>query len=137
MVSSREGKTIVPDHKLVLVACSSDIEAHFICALLNSSIVRFVALGYAIQTQFAPHLLDFIRIPRYNPTDPLHRRLSELSQAAHEAAQAGDEKRLEALEAEIDREAAKLWGLTEAELREIQESLRELEGEVPAAEEEA
>nr|AGN32389.1 TsoI restriction-modification enzyme [Thermus scotoductus] len=137
VVSSREGKTIVPDHKLVLVACSSDIEAHFICALLNSSIVRFVALGYAIQTQFAPHLLDFIRIPRYNPTDPLHRRLSELSQAAHKAAQAGDEKRLEALEAEIDREAAKLWGLTEAELREIQESLRELEGEVPAAEEEA
>ena len=83
------------------------------------------------------HILEHIRIPRYQPTDPVHRRLAELSQAAHKAAQAGDEKRLEALEAEIDREAAKLWGLTEAELREIQESLRELEGEVPAAEEEA
>jgi len=38
------------------------------------------------------------------------------------------------IEAEIDQLAAQLWGLTADELREIQESLAELEGvEVPVA----
>jgi hypothetical protein len=40
--------------------------------------------------------------------------------------QAGDRLTVLGIEAEIDRLAAQLWGLTEAELREIQESLAEL-----------
>ena len=39
---------------------------------------------------------------------------------------AGEAARVREIEAEIDRLAAKLWGLTEAELQEIQESLAEL-----------
>ncbi len=123
-----ESKPIVPDHKLVLIPCSNSTEAHFICALLNSSIVRFAALGYTVQTQFAPHLLNYIRIPRYDPSHRVHGRLAELSQAAHAAAAAGEQNRLGEIEAEIDRQAARLWGLSEAELREIQTSLAELGG---------
>lgn len=129
VVGCQDNKPIVPDHKLVLVPCVDSSEAHFICALLNSALVRFAALGYSIQTQFAPHLLDYIRIPRYDPSEPLHQRLAELSDHAHEAARAGEEKRLKELEAEIDRQAARLWGLTDEELREIQQNLHELAGE--------
>lgn len=39
---------------------------------------------------------------------------------------AGHRARVQAIEAEIDRLAAQLWGLTDDELREIQESLAEL-----------
>ena len=38
----------------------------------------------------------------------------------------GDAARVWEVEAEVDRLAARLWGLTDAELREIQESLAEL-----------
>jgi len=38
----------------------------------------------------------------------------------------GDPVRMREIEAEVDRLAARLWGLTDAELREIQESLAEL-----------
>jgi hypothetical protein len=44
--------------------------------------------------------------------------------------------RLWEIEAEIDARTAKLWGLSENELQEIQQSLRELAGEEePQAEE--
>ncbi|MGC9084380.1 MAG: hypothetical protein ACP5ME_14545, partial [Anaerolineae bacterium] len=103
-------------------------EAHFVCACLNSSIGQMVAVSYAVEIQMDPHILEHIRIPRYDPENPVHRRLSELSREAHAAAEAEDEKRLRAIEAEIDRQAAKLWGLTDRELLEVQQSLRELAG---------
>jgi hypothetical protein len=55
-----------------------------------------------------------------------------LSEQAHEAAQKGDQKRLRQIEAAIDQQAAPLWGLTDAELRQIQQSLQQLTGEEPA-----
>ena len=45
----------------------------------------------------------------------------------HQATAAGDTARVREIETEIDRLAARLWGLTAAELKEIQESLQELQ----------
>lgn len=129
VVGTRDGKATVPDHKLMLVDCSSEQEAYFVCACLNSSLGQFIARSYAVEIQMNPHILEHTRIPRYEPSNPVHRRLAELSQAAHEAARRGDTMELQRIEAEIDRQAAQLWGLTEAELRAIQQSLRELAGE--------
>jgi len=53
----------------------------------------------------------------------MHRCLSRLSKRAHKVAKIGDEKQLQKIETEIDLWAAKLWGLSNEELREIQESL--------------
>ncbi|MEN3027625.1 MAG: SAM-dependent DNA methyltransferase, partial [Chlorobiota bacterium] len=111
-----DGRPTVPDHKLMLVDCGSEEEAHFVCACLNSSLGQFVAQSYAVEIQMDPHILDHIRIPRFDPSNSVHIRLAELSQEAHEAAKAGDEKRLQRIESEIDQTAAKLWGLTDEEL---------------------
>jgi len=74
------------------------------------------------------HVLENIRIPRYDPQDAVHRCLAELSQTAHQAAVgATGGLPLHEIEAEIDRQAAQVWGLSEDELREIQASLQELE----------
>jgi hypothetical protein len=51
-----------------------------------------------------------------------------LSQRAHELAAAGDKKGLKAVEDEVDRAAAELWGITAEELAEIRRSLEELQG---------
>lgn len=75
------------------------------------------------------HVLEYIHVPKYNPSEPSHQKLAKLSKEAHEAVKAGDENRLRQIESKIDRVAAQLWGITDEELREIQQSLRELEGE--------
>jgi len=119
-------KCIIPDHTLILVACGDRDEAHFVCASLNSAPSRFVVQSYIVLHP-DPHILDRVRVPRFDPASPTHRQLSALSLAAHTAASTGDAAHVREMEIEIDRLAAQLWGLTDAELREIQESLAELE----------
>ncbi len=118
-------RCVVPDHTLILIPCQEAAEAHFVCAALNSSPSRFVVQNYIVLHP-DPHILQRVRVPRFNSSDPVHCQLAALSQQAHAAAAAGDTAAVQAIEAEIDRLAAQLWGLTEAELREIQESLAEL-----------
>ncbi len=65
-------------------------------------------------------------IPRFDPANPLHLRLAELSQQAHALAAAGDQAGLPAIEAQVDEAAAELWGISERELQEIRRSLEEL-----------
>ncbi|MEN3027394.1 MAG: DUF559 domain-containing protein [Chlorobiota bacterium] len=126
VISSVDGKVVVPDQTVYQTPFTAPEPAHFFCACLNSSPGRLVYAmhGYKhVSVDFIQH----IHVPRYDPSNALHRRLAELSQAAHKAAGEGDTARLQQLEAEIDQQAAQLWGLTDAELREIQTSLQELE----------
>jgi len=129
VVGLHQSKPIVPQETVTLVECSSESEAHYICALVNSSPFQFAAISYSQEggkSMGSMHILEHIRIPRFDPKNPVHFRLAELSQAAHEAAKVGDGLRLREIEAEIDLLAAKLWNLSDDELREIQESLAEL-----------
>jgi len=129
VVSVVGNKSIIPQETVSLVPCRSAEEAHYVCAALNCS-----PFGFAVESHSqkggksfgTPSILENVRVPQYDPTNPTHRALSDLSQQAHAATAAGDAARVREIEAEIDRLAAKLWGLTEAELQEIQESLAEL-----------
>jgi hypothetical protein len=121
-------RTIIPDHKLMLIDCEGLEESHFICALLNSSIVRLAIIGYAIEIQMNPHILENIRIPKFDQNDQLHNRLSELSLEAHKAAKENDLIKLQKTESQINNLAAQLWGLSEKEATEIEKCLQELAG---------
>ena len=126
VIAPLDERPVVPDHKLVLCPFATAEEAHFICGMLNSSPARFVVNSYSIETQFSTHVFNHVRIPQHIRTNPTHQRLADLSQQAHAATAAGNAARVREIEAEVDRLAAKLWGLTDAELQEIQESLAEL-----------
>jgi hypothetical protein len=119
-------KLILPDHKLILVPVDSLTHAHYLCGILNSSPVRLVVRSYSVMTQVGTHVTEHVALPPYDLGDPTHARLANQSQQAHSATAAGDAARVQEIEAEIDRLAAQLWGLTDEELREIQESLEEL-----------
>jgi hypothetical protein len=126
VVEPANNKTVIPDHKLMLVDFQDRNEAHYVCAMLNSSPAHYVVLSYSVTIQMNTHILENVRIQKFEAGNASHRQLADLSQQAHAATAAGDMARVQAIEAEIDRRAAALWGLTEAELREIQESLAEL-----------
>ncbi len=124
VISSQDGKVIIPDHKLMLVPFEDQKEAHFVCALLNSTLAQFVVQAYTISIQQSTHILDNINVPKYDKGNVSHVELSRLSQECHEKVAAGID--VSDLEAQIDELAAELWGLTKDELKEIQESLREM-----------
>jgi SAM-dependent methyltransferase len=134
-----EHKPVVPIETATLVDFTDFTEAYYFCAVVNSCPWRLVIVSTAVHGTGgfgSPNVLEKARIPRFDRKNPVHLRLAELSKQAHEAAKVGDEMRLREIEAEIDRQAAKLWGLSDDELREIQQSLRELAGEEePQAEE--
>lgn len=130
VIGQHDGKTIIPQHIVTLIACDEESEAHYLCAVVNSVSYNFAVQSYSQKggkSFGTPQILENVRVPAYDPAEPTHRTLAALSQEAHTATAAGDAARVAAIEAEIDGLAARLWGLTEGELRDIQESLAELQ----------
>jgi len=137
-------KTPIPNEKLMLVPFQNRDEAHYVSAILNSSISQLIVASYVIETAISTHILDKIYLPKYSSQDLLHQKLSNLSKKAHELAKkiheenrADLEMDLERIEEEIDETAAELYGITDKELKEIKNTLMILkEGEAPEEEEE-
>ena len=129
VISTEENKLILPQHIVTLVACQLLAEAHYICALMNSRIVNFSLQSYSMKggKSFGdPHVLQNIRIPKFDSANKFHQELSGLSQNAHYAVTIGDEAGLRELEERIDELAAQIWGLSGEELAEIKSSLEEM-----------
>jgi hypothetical protein len=125
VVIDSEEQCHIPDHKLVMVGFDSAEAAHFFCSFVNSSPIRILVRAYAVQTSISGHVCEYAKLPSYVPTNATHRTLVNLSKQCHAAAAKGDTKQVAALEAEIDKAAAKLWGITDDELKAIQEALAE------------
>lgn len=119
-------KPVVPDHKLVIVPSDRKEESHYLCALLNSAPARLFVGSYCIETQFSSHIFNMLRVPLFNENQKIHLYLAELSEAAHKVAEKSDAKKIQRIEVEIDRLAAKLWDLSDGELAEIKRSLEEI-----------
>ena len=117
-------KIVIPDHRLIIISSDNKNETHYICAVLNSSISRFIVKSYCIGTQLAPHIMQNIAVPKYDSNNLIHSDLSKLSQKCHEKTAAGID--VTDLEEQIDELAVEMWGLTKQELKDIQDSLEEL-----------
>jgi len=120
-----KAKPSLPDHTIIAVSCDSSDEACYIAGLLNSSPAQVAAAAYVVLHP-SPHIMENIGIPRYNNENAFHELVVQKSAACHTAAAKGDADAVAALEAEIDRAAAKLWGITDDELRAIQDALAEM-----------
>jgi hypothetical protein len=86
---------------------------------LNSSPSQCAVSGYIVLHP-SPHVMEHIGIPKFLSKNELHRRLAELSEDCHSAVEDNDEMRLRSLESEIDDCAAKVWSITNDELKAIQ-----------------
>lgn len=115
-------KLPLPNHKVILVACSSADEAHFICGVLNSTPARLFVACYAVETQIATHPIKYIHVPRFNPATRVHAAVAQASRAAHKAVARGgapDER-------VVDTAAAKLWGLRQSDVASMRGFLDQL-----------
>jgi hypothetical protein len=125
VVGSAFGKIAVPDHKLMIVPLTSEAEAHYVCAVLNSLPVSAAVAAYTIETQIDTHVLDHIAVPRFDSAQPVHRALASASRRAHSAREANDLERLQRAETAIAQGTARLWGLSRHDLAEMRLFLRE------------
>lgn len=122
VVSELDGKPIVPQHIVSMVAVHTLDEGHYIAALINSTPFQFAAFSYSQaggKSFGTPHLLENIRIPKYDSSDKTHKELSKLSREAHRAASNGDTEALREIEHKVDKAAADVWELSRPELDEI------------------
>jgi SAM-dependent methyltransferase len=118
-------RPVVPDHTCILVACETRREAHYVCAVLNSSPARLAIRNYIVLHP-DPHVLEHINVPKYHPEDEIRRRLAELSEDGHLATTEGRAADVVRIEQELDVVVARLWGLSDREMADIQASLREV-----------
>jgi len=123
---TEEGKSkpIVPAETLILVEFDNQKEAHYLCAMINSSPARLTIRNYIVLHP-DPHVLTNINVPQFAKGNQTHARLADLSLAAHKAAAKDDTAEVKRIEEEIDRVAARLWGLSEDDMTEIKHSLEE------------
>lgn len=88
----KEGKPIVPQHIVTMVALDDEGEAHFVCACMNSTPARFTLEAYSQKggKSFAtPQALEHVRVPAFDRAREFHVRLAQCSRLAHEATKDG------------------------------------------------
>ena len=57
-------------------------EAHYVCGMLNSSIASY-RKSYGVETQTSTHVLEYVRVPKFDVRDTPASRLAALSAEAH------------------------------------------------------
>jgi hypothetical protein len=135
--SSPSNKIVIPDHKLMFVPCDSNVEAHFLASILNSSLVRLVVMSYTIETAMSTHILEHVRVPKFNPNNRNHTELSTLGMKCyncakkwHETADAEAGRELNALEAMINSKVAEVYEISTHQLKEMEDTLAMFQGKV-------
>jgi len=120
-------KDVIPTDTTSLIPFKSEEEAHYVCAILNSSPVRFCVRSYSSAGRGfgAPSIVKHFGIPKYEKNNEGLRKVSELSKRAHGLAKQYEQNDLEAQEGlkgvdeEIDKTVAGLYGITDEELEEV------------------
>lgn len=75
-------RMIIPDHNLLTVSFDDEHEAHYLCALLNSTLVNKFVTSY-ISWFYSSHILENLNIPKYSDKNLMHSEIAELSKKAH------------------------------------------------------
>lgn len=122
-----QNRIIVPIETATMVPFENEVEAHYFCSCINSTIFRFVVKSYSVDSTGgfgSPHILTNVKIPLFSAHNSMHLELSQLSKDAHFAVSNGQP--VSKIEKQIDQIAGTMWGLSPQEIVDIQQSFIEL-----------
>ncbi|MFQ5980745.1 MAG: Eco57I restriction-modification methylase domain-containing protein [Candidatus Heimdallarchaeota archaeon] len=95
----------VVDQKVILVPFDNEDEAHYFCALVNSS-TAFSLLSSYLLLDASTHILEYLAIGKFDPTNLLHKKLADFSKKAHR-----NPSESKKLEIELDQLSGEYWAL--------------------------
>jgi len=106
-------KKIIPTDTTSLFATEDENEAHYLCAIINSTAVRRFIKSYSSPGRGfgAPSVMEHVGIPKFDRKNEIHRNLSELSRSLHKLRIDGKDDRIAELEKEVDTYVSKLFGV--------------------------
>lgn len=78
-----EDKPIVVDSKVLMLDVYEEMEAYYVCGIINAPNVIKVVDGYAVATNRGVDVLKYIAIPKYAPDNPVHARIAGISRDIH------------------------------------------------------
>lgn len=104
---------VVPNGKVMMIPFDSEDEAHYVCAVLNSSLAR-ARINSAISSEAHAELLGLVHLPRFNPENKIHRELADASVTCHTCVSEGSD--VERSHRKVDRLTAKLWKVNARDL---------------------
>lgn len=81
-----EDKILVVDSKVLMLDVYNEMEAYYICGIINAPIIMEVVDGYAISTNRGIDVLKYIAIPKYDAKNQNHNEIAKLSLAIHKRA---------------------------------------------------
>lgn len=106
-------KVIIPTKTVALIASDNEEEAHYLCAIINSTPVRDFIKSYSSAGRGfgTPSVINYIGIPKYDSGNKIHQRLAELSKILHDLKARDDLHHIEKYELEINKSVSMLFGI--------------------------
>jgi len=101
-------------------------EAHFLCAILNSTPTSLTVAGYTTNTGMSTHVASIIALPWFSAANSHHRRAVDLSQQAHFATAGGDRDQIQRLERLIDSEVGQIFSVSDSQLQLARDGLSQM-----------
>lgn len=105
-----EDKPIVVDSKVLMLDVYDEMEAYYVCGIINSPSVIEVVDGYAISTNRGVDVLKYIAIVKYDAENEIHRSIAEISKEIHvKMREAAGKASITQLEKALNEEIHKLF----------------------------
>jgi hypothetical protein len=106
-------KKVIPTDTTSLIAVSNRAEAHYLCAVLNSSPAREFVRSFSSGGRGfgAPSVMQHVGVPPFRETNKTHQRLAELSESLHEMKKGENKTGMQKQEGEVDKLVSKLFGV--------------------------
>lgn len=105
-----EDKPIVVDSKVLMLDVYDEMEAYYVCGIINSYSVTNVIDGYAISTNRGVDVLKYVAIPLFDKSNSLHLEIAMKSKEIHLAAKnTVSDNSIPALEKDLDALVVKLF----------------------------
>lgn len=129
--SDKRGKAILPNDKVVFVACNHAIEAYFMAGVLSSSPIRLSVVSSVTSRQVSTNVIRNLALPKFDENNPTHCEIGSMCEAGHQAMAAGDvEKAVICYEA-INKSVGMLYSLTPDDMAQYQKGLQQKLGFYP------
>lgn len=105
-------KTLIPTDTTSLFAAGSENESHYLCAIINSTLVREFIKSYSSAGRGfgAPSVMEHVGIPKFDPRNHLHQKLAVISKTCHRLKLENREEEIKKLERENDEIVKRLFG---------------------------